>query len=531
MENEFYDNDFEKFLKQEAENYRMYPSDHIWRNIQQEVHGYQKWPALGIISIFVISALLIGTVLVKPHSQTALVASTSMGTTVENNKRGVSDNQTTSGEKKYLNHISSGNINNEIAETGIAKNKNLILSDAVLVSNETVSNEINDNLNQPANIAEAYENQATFTTAVAVEKTPVNKTGNSGKGNNVISVNPDITKQDITQAANIQAEKNSGTKIPFSSNTLEADLIAASLIKNSSFHQKIDFSKKHFDLSYLFTNMFEFTETKNPQTQLNFGSYVKNNSTTSPLSKFSGKKSKFDFQVYVTPSISYRRLIDDYNGELSRSYITALPFAANYVVDINNIVKHTPAAGYEFGFLLGYNLNSKLAIRSGFQFNMRQYNINAFVHNFEPAAASLLTGVIVEPNSITGFRNISGSEPIVLKNRYYEVSLPIAIDWRPINKRLAWGMSASIQPDYTFDKEPFIVTTNYKNYKDGSQLIRNWNINASFETYIGYNTGKYRWQLGPQIRTQLLPSLSSSYPIREYPIDYGIKLSLIRALK
>ncbi|HRI22820.1 MAG TPA: outer membrane beta-barrel protein, partial [Panacibacter sp.] len=265
--------------------------------------------------------------------------------------------------------------------------------------------------------------------------------------------------------------------------------------------------------------------------QLNFGTSIQNNRTSSPFSKFSSKKSNFDFQFYVTPSISYRRLIDDHNGELSRSYITALPFAANYVVDINNVVQHKPAAGYELGFSLGYNLNSKFAIRSGLQFNMRQYNISAFVHGFEPAAPSLLTGIAIEPNSITGFRNITESEPIVLKNRYYEISLPVGIDWRLINKKLVWGIAASVQPTYTFDKEPFIVTTNYKNYKDGSQLIRNWNVNVGFETYIGYNTGKYRWQLGPQIRTQLLPSLSSSYPIREYPVDYGIKLSLIRSLK
>ncbi|MEP7319155.1 MAG: hypothetical protein ABI921_10445, partial [Panacibacter sp.] len=61
MENRFYDNEFEKYLKEEADDYRMYPSDRVWRNIQQEIHGYRRWPALTIIAVFIISALVVGT--------------------------------------------------------------------------------------------------------------------------------------------------------------------------------------------------------------------------------------------------------------------------------------------------------------------------------------------------------------------------------------------------------------------------------------------------------------------------------------
>src|SRR6478736_6980552 len=73
MSNQFYDNEFEKYLKEKANQYRMYPSDHVWRNVQNEIHGYRKWPALTFISIFIISALVVGTVLVKPHTQLTTV--------------------------------------------------------------------------------------------------------------------------------------------------------------------------------------------------------------------------------------------------------------------------------------------------------------------------------------------------------------------------------------------------------------------------------------------------------------------------
>jgi hypothetical protein len=61
--------DFEDFLGQEVNQHRMYPSDAVWRNIHNELHGYKKWPALTIISLFVISALVAGTLLVKPGKQ------------------------------------------------------------------------------------------------------------------------------------------------------------------------------------------------------------------------------------------------------------------------------------------------------------------------------------------------------------------------------------------------------------------------------------------------------------------------------
>ena len=308
--------------------------------------------------------------------------------------------------------------------------------------------------------------------------------------------------QDIsTKEPTVTVVSESPEKISYPS------LISTALNQRNA-HDKIDFSRTKFD----YNNPFGLNDFVSRDANINeaIGLILNQNKkdgteTSASLSHFKGKASKLDFQFYITPSVSYRRLVDNVNGELTKSYITALPFAANYVVDVNKVIQHTPAIGYEVGFTLGYNLTSKFAIRSGFQFNMRQYNINAYVHAFEPTTIALLTGnssSIV--NTISGFRNIQGSAPIVLKNRYYEISMPVGADWKVVNKKLSWGIAASVQPTYTFDKEPFIITSNYKNYADGSQLLRNWNLNTNLETYIGYNTKSYRLQVGPQIRYHLI---------------------------
>ncbi len=63
MDNKFDQDDFEQFLQDEVKQHRMYPSDHIWKNIRTELHGYKAWPALTFISLFIITALTISTLL------------------------------------------------------------------------------------------------------------------------------------------------------------------------------------------------------------------------------------------------------------------------------------------------------------------------------------------------------------------------------------------------------------------------------------------------------------------------------------
>ena len=61
---------FEEYLRQQANEHRMYPSDCVWTNIRKKIHTPKKWPALSIFTVLIISALVIGTVLNKPVPDT-----------------------------------------------------------------------------------------------------------------------------------------------------------------------------------------------------------------------------------------------------------------------------------------------------------------------------------------------------------------------------------------------------------------------------------------------------------------------------
>jgi len=69
MKNPLHKDELEEFLQYQVNNHRMYPSDQIWRNIQTGLHGEGKWPALTYISIFIITALVVSTLMVKPEDR------------------------------------------------------------------------------------------------------------------------------------------------------------------------------------------------------------------------------------------------------------------------------------------------------------------------------------------------------------------------------------------------------------------------------------------------------------------------------
>ena len=43
MESNFSNRDFEQFVKQNADQYRMFPSDKVWKGVNSALHTRRKW--------------------------------------------------------------------------------------------------------------------------------------------------------------------------------------------------------------------------------------------------------------------------------------------------------------------------------------------------------------------------------------------------------------------------------------------------------------------------------------------------------
>ena len=72
MERNFYNEEFEHFLKQKSDQYKMYPSDRVWNNVYNSLHNTRKWLGLGFLFLLIGGALLVSReVFLSKYNQVA----------------------------------------------------------------------------------------------------------------------------------------------------------------------------------------------------------------------------------------------------------------------------------------------------------------------------------------------------------------------------------------------------------------------------------------------------------------------------
>jgi hypothetical protein len=130
-------------------------------------------------------------------------------------------------------------------------------------------------------------------------------------------------------------------------------------------------------------------------------------------------------------------------------------------------------------------------------------------------------------NTISSYRNFNGGKTDWLQNFYFQISAPIGAEIKIRgNDKMYFGIASTIQPTYVLGDRAYMITADYKNYAQVPWLIRRWNVNTNLETFVAYSTGKLNWQVGPQVRYQLLSSFISEYPVKENLFDFGLKVGI-----
>jgi hypothetical protein len=237
-------------------------------------------------------------------------------------------------------------------------------------------------------------------------------------------------------------------------------------------------------------------------------------------------RKKVTAQLYFTPTVSYRKLREN------KSYLRSANFANNpsnlaALSDINSVVTHKPDMGLELGLSAGYQVTSVMKFKGGIQFNISRYDIKAFTSAGEIATIALNSGGDVVSVS-TNLRNKGGYKANWLQNLYFSVSAPVGIEIKlGENGKTSLNVAGTLQPTYILSDRAYLISSDYKNYVEVPWLIRRWNMNTSFETFVTYSTGKLKWQVGPQVRYQLLSSFQEKYPVRENLFDFGLKVGIM----
>ena len=437
--------EFEKFLREKSDQYKLYPSDKIWNNINRSVHSGRKWPYI-ILTLFV----FLGSAVFVDY--------------------------------KTFNYVIPGKKAISTFNTIIPASEPIQIVEKTTFDRKST---------EPENANNSKELTATTT------QTPTNKSL-------VIQKQAIVTNDQATDQA---AAANNETYADYSDINTPADITKNTLLINHPVK-------------------------KNNVTEENNDEENKKKKVLWAGEAF--KKSKFNLQISFSPTISYRRLTSGLN-QITEVF-RGVPYnKTEQSTAVNKLVNHKPAIGAEAGANVIYKLTNNFTLRAGLQVNYSRYQLSAFNSKPEQTTIALQGnyGMVDSLNLISPYKNYSGAGASWLNNEYLQLSMPIGFEWSVLGNKspLKWNIGASVQPVYNFSNNVYLLSTDFEHYVQDPSLIRKWNINAGVETFVSYDMGSFKWQVGPQFRYQLNSSYKSQYPIKEYVVDFGFKVGLIKTIR
>lgn len=484
MDRRYNNRDFEHFLKQNADQYRMFPSEKVWEGIHHTLHTRRRWYGIGLA---------------------LLLLSTATVTTVMLNN---------AGKKQQLADKAPVTKTNDILTKQTASNTVIIAPQKPAVNNSVIQRP--DKL-QASLVADQQQLIA-----------PAGAELEEQAGKLTLEVIPEINlKSAVANIQPLSVQKNTEI-LKKTSPALQT--------KKAMFKPNPPVaSTQPENNTVIVDNIIERKEVKTE----NENSITTERKEYSPYTiesvvnsyKYKKSRKKLSWQIFITPTISYRKLKE--NKTFLEAARTTLGTPANYgysFSDINNIVTHKPDIGLQLGFVTGYPVSKRLRITAGLQFNVSKYDIRAYSHTGEVATIALSNnaGGTNTVSTITNYRNIGGYKADWLHNMYISGSAPVGLELKLSgNKKTTVGIAGTIQPTYILGNRAYLLSADFKNYAEVPSLTRKWNLNTGFEIYAGYSTGKLDWRIGPNVRYQVFSSFIDKYPIREHLFDFGLKLGLM----
>lgn len=455
MESNYSNKDFEQYVKQNADQYRMFPSDKVWKGVNGALHTRRRWYGFWLGFLLLITGGAVTWVMTTYPSSKKENAITQ-----NSNPASASSAKPVSAEKV----------------TGDIKDLLPFTKEIITVQNSFITDE--SNIVLPIAIQENIPEGTIATWQVSQQYSAVQTERFSGIASSVNKTittlltepKPDITEQSFTEEASTRTNSPSAV----------SQTEAFSLLTIESV-----------------TNAYQYKKTAR----------------------------KISWQLFVTPTISYRKL--SVNKSLDNPSVSNFPFAS--LNDVNSAVTHKPDMGLQIGVSGRYPVAKNLKLRGGIQFNINRYDIKAYAFNGGFATIDL-NGSGNGNSSIstwTHYRNYAGYKSNWLKNYYFSVSAPIGVELKLLgNNKTNFGIAGTLQPTYILKDRAYLISTDYKNYAEVPRLVRHVNLNTSFETFVNYTSGKTKWQIGPQVRYQLLSSFHNKYPVKENLFDFGVKVGV-----
>ena len=469
----------ESFLQEQADKHRLYPSDQLWQNIQENLHGKRPWPALTIVALAILVALTVSTLLNNHPDKQAYILKLQEQSQPQNNAANQSEQSGADAGKHYINRFSGADITTQTLLI-IRENNELqaLLNHTAFAGQQAVVKEQEQsiiNLPQPA---------------ITINKMRPY----------VAIIGEQMIQQETTD---LQLADNSLAEQPSEQKDIAGDFRRSIKKSVAQEHDADDFLSEH--------------------------GYKEN-----PVIRKKGTPSRFSYQFWTSPSTGFRnldegaaRLLNSANSTPNNGFTSAVFSSGNSRPSI----RHRPGLGLELGLALMYQVKPALRIKAGVQFNLRHYLIEAFQSGYEQTDVILVRDdrTVQKLPVFTRINNKSGFTETVIDNKLYQLAFPVGVQWDIVKgKRVGLLIDASIQPTLNLNSRLYTLTTDLNHYFDGSSLIRRWNMNSTIGLNFSYTTAnQVSWQIGPQFRYQHLPTYTNAYPIRENFKDFGVKMGML----
>lgn len=469
MESNEYNSGFEHFLREKADQYKLYPSDRVWAAVNEKLHPRKKWPYVVVAAIFIGLGI---------------------------------------GGNIHDSFIAGGHQNNPAKD--LPNRIPSAVSATPVQMADALAPEANGTVSQAAGHSMVVNEKAKYTATSAPLRiahknaNPTEVDARIDHGNNLKAVPGHLASVEEHVKDVINGALETDVTTPST-----AHLESGSLMVNDQLHLLATVSKNR----------------SNSDRKLIAGN-KKDIPKTTAIRVMKPYKNMFGLQFYVAPSVSYRRL----SGHGIKTFNTT---TGNYEYsgDVNNVVDQQAMSGVEAGAALVFSMNKKLRFKTGLQFNMSQYESRAFQHSAELVPMTAAGIGHSQVNAISIFRSTGNGRASTLRNQRMMLSIPIGAEWTVINKkRLQFNVAGSIQPTYVINNQSYMISSDLKNYAQSPSLYRHFNLNTGFEAFITFRTGATKWNIGPQVRYQLMSSFKSQYPINEHLLDYGFKVGMTRTL-
>jgi hypothetical protein len=220
------------------------------------------------------------------------------------------------------------------------------------------------------------------------------------------------------------------------------------------------------------------------------------------------------------------------------SAIGSAPVPVSNYNTLSSMVNHKPKIGIEAGAAVMYNVTDNFRVKAGLQMNYRQYAIEAYSSNTSQPALIRIDQGNNRFDTIfasTGVSNVGAQQDAMqVTNHFFQLGVPVGFELSMVNfKSAQFVLAATFQPTYNIGQQAWLISTDYQSYVKQPDLMRRWNFNTGIEAFLRFSnkSGNLNWQVGPQIRYQLLPGAQDKYPVREHLIDYGLKIGVSKTLK